>query len=89
MARLMNYLLRLWLHCSDLSCDTGMFRTTLNKVQSSTCPLCSDDIESVYHLVVACTARWCVWLRFSNRQVLFDHATCIEYLNCPIVQAKI
>ena len=46
MARLMNYLLRLWLHCSDLSCDTGMFRTTLNKVQSSTCPLCSDDITT-------------------------------------------
>ena len=64
-SRLLNYRLRLILHCSDLCSNTCIFRLGPTRDRTPTCQLCWNDIESVFHFLVCCpflnTVRdnWC------------------------------
>ena len=53
-SRLLNYRFLIILHCFDLATDTSSFCPVLNRDRSSCCPLCSNDVESVFHFLVAC-----------------------------------
>ncbi len=56
LARLIQFRVRLLLHCSELNDDTAKFRNRSNIIRNCICPLCSSEVESAYHFLVSCTA---------------------------------
>ena len=72
MARLIQFRVRLLLHCSELNDDTG---NRANIIRNRICPPCSSEVESAYHFLVSCIAldsTRCRWVREYDPNYLFN-----------------
>ena len=93
-SRLLNFRVRLLLHCSELSFDTNVFWATRDRNRSVSCPLCHLSIESAFHFLTFCDRLsdvrdiWCKWLEMSPTS-LFEFMMCKAWSDDQVFQTHL